>query len=184
MDKKTFRKKQIQQLDEFSKTEKFQEECDNIYHNLFSNESFKKASSIAVTWSVGFEINTQPIIDEIVQKGKKVFLPKIDLEIKQMHFYQYTDVEELEETSFNILQPKGTTQRNDNVDLIIVPGLAFSKADNYRLGFGGGFYDRFLEKSKSPTISLATSKHLYDKAQWDIDSFDISIKQIITSEME
>lgn len=184
MEKKTFRKIQIQQLDEFSKTSKFQEECDNIYHNLFSNESFETANSIAVTWSVGFEINTQPIIDEIIKMEKKVFLPKIDLDTKQMHFYQYTDVEELEETSFNILQPKGTTLGNDNVDLIVVPGLAFSKADNFRLGFGGGFYDRFLEKSKSPTISLATSKHLYDNAQWDIDSFDIPIKQIITSEMD
>jgi 5-formyltetrahydrofolate cyclo-ligase len=69
---------------------------------------------------------------------------------------------------------------NNNVDLVIVPGLAFDISSNYRVGFGGGYYDRFLANYRGNTIALVPRAMKFEKADWDIEDHDIKIDKLIT----
>ena len=68
--------------------------------------------------------------------------------------------------------------KND-LDLIIVPGLAYGLDKNSRLGFGGGYYDRFLKKYPTQTLSLANSVQAFDQTKWKIEAHDIPIENLI-----
>lgn len=65
----------------------------------------------------------------------------------------------------------------DEIDLLIVPGLIFS-SEGYRIGFGGGYYDRFLKDFQGPTVSLAFGEQIRD--DWQPENFDIPVAKIIT----
>lgn len=69
---------------------------------------------------------------------------------------------------------------NNELDLIVVPGLAFALDSHARLGFGGGYYDRFLKKYPTKTIALANSRMVFEHAQWPVENFDVPIQTIIT----
>lgn len=66
-----------------------------------------------------------------------------------------------------------------DIDLLLVPGLAFMN-NGYRLGFGGGYYDRFLKLYKKQTASLAFSSQIV--SQLPVESHDIPVQKIITEE--
>ena len=63
------------------------------------------------------------------------------------------------------------------IDLIVVPGLLFSSR-GFRIGFGGGFYDRYLADYQGETCSLVFSEQLYD--DWEVEDFDIPVQKIYT----
>ena len=71
----------------------------------------------------------------------------------------------------------------DDLDLLLVPGLAFALDSHQRLGFGGGFYDRFLEKhAEIKTVSLVNSKMMYETAIWPLDQTDIPVETLVTTD--
>ena len=69
----------------------------------------------------------------------------------------------------------------EEIDLVIVPGLAYSKKGE-RLGFGGGYYDRFLSQGEYDRVSLAYMEQVYETALWDVEKFDIPVEWLITIE--
>ena len=86
----------------------------------------------------------------------------------------------LEKTKFGVLEnhdPKAEV-KND-LDLIIVPGLAYGLDKNSRLGFGGGYYDRFLKKYPTQTLSLVNSIQAFDQTEWKIEDHDVPLKNLI-----
>ena len=92
------------------------------------------------------EIPTFHIIEQAWHEGKEVAVPKCNPENKAMEFKKITSFEQLESVYSGLLEPVAETVKvrdQHDLDLLIVPGLAFTK-DGYRLGFGGGYYDRFL----------------------------------------
>jgi 5-formyltetrahydrofolate cyclo-ligase len=101
-----------------------------------------------------------------------------------MTFVKYTKDTELEENSFGVREPKDY-QNNimDPPDLMIVPGLAYSE-DKHRLGFGAGYFDRYLAKYPTKTISLALSQQYYQETPWPVYVLDKSIDKIIVSKSE
>ncbi len=90
------------------------------------------------------EVNITPVINKLLQKGVKVISPKTlsnrKLENRVLH-----SLEKVEKGVFGTVHPIGEASYTGDIDLVIVPGLAFD-ADNYRLGYGGGYYDNFLIK--------------------------------------
>lgn len=95
----------------------------------------------------GSEIRTGEIIQNTLSAGKKVFLPKVDGE--NMIFYRISDLSELAQGYKGIPEPQGNTEsycggeQTAEQTLLLMPGVAFDRHNN-RLGYGKGFYDRFL----------------------------------------
>ena len=102
----------------------------------------RSARSVHIYISLKEEINTQEIIEYCWSKGIRVIVPET-LAARQLRHLEYRPNDKLITGSFQCKWPKHGLEYQGNLDLIICPGLAFSlKCD--RLGYGGGYYDRFL----------------------------------------
>jgi 5-formyltetrahydrofolate cyclo-ligase len=129
---------------------KIQKRLKNIY-------AFKDAQKIGLYYPIGSEILTQDIIQELLSDAKEVFLPKVIGD--KMEFRKITDFSSLENGSFDIMEPKDGCQADNELDVIIVPTVAITP-EGVRLGYGHGFYDRFLAENKTITISLTLEKQI------------------------
>ena len=131
-------------------SKKIQKKLDKIF-------VFKNAKKIGVYYPIGSEIFTQDIIQELLSKGKEVFLPKVMGE--GMEFRKIIDFSSLEPGNFDIMEPKEECPVDNDLDVILVPTVGISQT-GVRLGYGYGFYDRFLAKNKTVTISLTLEKQI------------------------
>ena len=131
-------------------SKKIQKKLDKIF-------AFKNAKKIGVYYPIGSEIFTQDIIQELLSKGKEVFLPKVMGE--SMEFRKIIDFSSLEPGNFDIMEPKEECPVDNDLDVILVPTVGISQT-GVRLGYGYGFYDRFLAKNKTVAISLTLEKQI------------------------
>lgn len=153
---------------------------DKIASRLFEDEDWFNAEVIGITVSRQPEVDTYPIIRKAWQQGKKVVVPKCNTKEKALTFRTLKDFSQLETVFYGLCEPIEdlTTQVEANqIDLMIVPGLAYTR-EGYRLGFGGGYYDRFLKNYTGKTISLAFSEQII--SQFPIEEHDIPVSKIIT----
>ena len=119
--------------------------------------AFTNAHRIGVYYPIGSEILTQNIIQELISNGQEVFLPKVV--DGKMEFRKITDFSSLEKGSFDIMEPKDDCKVNNSLDVILVPTVGISPT-GVRLGYGHGFYDKFLAEHKTTTISLILEKQI------------------------
>lgn len=153
-----------------------------MQEHLFESSLWKQAQSIGVTLSTKKEWDTKTIIERAWIEGKKVCIPKAIHQTRALHFYEITSFLQVEKGYFNLLEPViSETERIDEakIDLMIVPGLIFTRS-GYRIGFGGGFYDRFLEHFDNTTVSLLHSNQLVDS--FPVESHDIPVQYLVTEE--
>ncbi len=125
------------------------------------------------------EIDTWLLIDRIMNTGKLV-VPKANFDDHSMtHFYFEKDTE-LVLNKYDILEPKGAEEcKVEDIDIVLLPMLVFDK-DGYRVGYGGGFYDRFITQlpKKTQLIGLSLFEPI-DKIK-DLDTFDKKMHHCIT----
>lgn len=114
-----------------------------------------RAQTILLYWGVGTEVDTRPVLQELLRRGKTLCLPKC-LPNRAMVARQVEDLQRLVPGVFGIPEPETDCPDvpAEKVDLIIVPGLVFDR-QGYRLGQGGGYYDRYLEHYTGKTLGLA-----------------------------
>jgi 5,10-methenyltetrahydrofolate synthetase len=183
LDKVSFRKKQIDLVSDFMKSDKAQKEINNLYFQLFNDLDFQNAPSVGITMSTNDEIPTFPIINQCFEMGKEVYIPKTFSDYS-MSFVKYTQDTELIESAFGVREPKDYENNVMNPpDLLIVPGLAYSQ-DKNRLGFGSGTFDRYLAKFPTKTISLALTSQYYSEPLWPVYVLDKQIDKIIVAKDE
>jgi len=150
-----------------------------LLRNLMATPEWQQADSIATTVSSPIEVATSPIIQAALDAGKKVYLPKT-MPHRQMAFLPFTNSEDLVVSSYGIPEPAyDETLVNQNPDLVIVPGVAFAADTNYRVGFGGGYYDRFLAQYTGNTVALVPTAMKFSEADWSIEEYDIKIGKLI-----
>jgi 5-formyltetrahydrofolate cyclo-ligase len=123
-------------------SQKIQKKLKKIY-------AFKNAQKIGAYYPIGSEVFTQDIIQELLSQAKEVFLPKIVG--KKMEFRKIENFSSLEQGSFDIMEPKDDCPTDNNLDVILVPTVGISPT-GVRLGYGHGFYDKFLTENKTLTI--------------------------------
>ena len=132
----------------------------SIARQVLSLPVFQSAGIIFCYFSVGPEINTRPILEQILQSGKALCLPRCQPD-GVMEPVIVGDLDALTDVFFGIPQPgiDAPVIGPAEIDLAIVPGLAFDRA-GYRLGQGGGYYDRFLPKLTGISVGLCRSAML------------------------
>ncbi|MCM3757000.1 5-formyltetrahydrofolate cyclo-ligase [Sporosarcina aquimarina] len=151
---------------------------------LLETAEFIKAETVAITISRTTEVQTRTIIEACWRLGKNVVVPKCNPEQKTMDFRKITSFEQLETVYLDLQEPNPITTdsvKKIEIDLLIVPGVVFTK-EGYRIGYGGGYYDRFLETYTKETLSIAFEVQLVD--QVPIESHDIPVGKILTEERE
>lgn len=145
---------------------------------LYDQPEWINAKVIALTLSQSFEIDTAPLILHARHKGQQVVVPRT-LPHRQMEFVELNEDTDFDETTFGVLEPHdGRVYSPDEIDLMVVPGVAFMP-NGSRLGFGGGYYDRYLEKFNGKTVSLALTTQVANEGEWVADKFDQTVDKVL-----
>ncbi|MCJ1970751.1 5-formyltetrahydrofolate cyclo-ligase [Pseudolactococcus carnosus] len=165
--KAEIRKKMKFLLRNFNLAEK-QAQTRKIFDQFFASDSYKTAKVIAVFLPMAFEFDMTSILTD---KSKRIVIPKT-LPNYQMIFTDY-EPDKLVMTAFGVKESRDAISVTP--DLIIVPGLAWSNA-GYRIGFGGGYYDRYLANFKGDTVSLVYDFQIVPDFQ--PEPFDIAISRL------
>ncbi|MGG6431231.1 5-formyltetrahydrofolate cyclo-ligase [Anoxybacillus sp. D401a] len=181
MDKKHFRQQMKQRLLHMTKKER--KEKESIIHDiLFQKHHWKNAHVIGITISRQIEVDTICIIKRAWQEGKRVAIPKCNVTTKQITFREIHSFEQMERSFFDLYEPiveETKEVQKHEIDLLFVPGLAFVRR-GYRLGYGGGYYDRYLADFPNDTLSVAYDCQIVSTLP--VEKHDIPVKMIITNE--
>ncbi len=128
------------------------------------------------------EADTAEIIRylEFKNPGLKVVVPKIDIHSGNMHHLHFDETSELINNAYGINEPTGGNKIIENeIDLVLVPLLAFDKY-GFRVGYGKGYYDKFLSKCRKDVIKIGLSFFEPVDEIEDISQFDISLNYCVT----
>ncbi|GKU81259.1 5-formyltetrahydrofolate cyclo-ligase [Niallia sp. NCCP-28] len=152
-----------------------------IAGELLADPLFMQAKSIGITISNFPEVDTYEIIHRAWELGKTVSVPKCLPKTREMAFRKLTSFHQLETVYSGLHEPiEKVTEETapKEIDLLIVPGLGFT-TEGFRLGFGGGYYDRYLMKYAGKTLSLAFEMQLM--TDLPIETHDLPVDRIITN---
>ncbi len=125
-----------------------------IVEQLIDSSYYRVCHSLFTYVSHDNEVDTVSIIHQAWQDGKDVYVPKV-IGQGQMLFYRITSMDDLAVGKYGILEPRTKIEHTPMDDsLFIMPGVVFDKYKN-RIGYGGGFYDRYLAKLDEQPILVA-----------------------------
>lgn len=155
----------------FAEIQKLQQ---NIYQQIYDLDiSSVKIIHIFLTLEKFKEIDTEPIIDYFRRKNIQIVVSKSNFINNTLtHFYLENDTQ-IELNKYGIPEPKNAVQAKEiDLDIVFVP-LLISDKNNYRVGYGKGFYDRFLSNCRKDCKKIGINfftpiKHIVDKNQFDI----------------
>lgn len=153
-----------------------------VIENFLNLNEYKQSQNILVYISKETEIYTGSIIERALQDKKKVAAPRCANMAGGMEFYYIKGVEDLEKGCFEIFEPiihKCVKVSDFNSCLCVVPGLSFDR-NGYRLGYGKGFYDRFLKRFNGVSVGLCYKDNIEENLP--TDRFDEKVDIVVTNE--
>ncbi len=180
--KNSLRKEKLAERNKIS-TAEVRSKSSKIGKRLFKLPEFKKAGTVMFYVSFGREVATQAMIKEALHQKKKVVVPKINSN-RTLAVYEIANFnKDLKRGSFGILEPTHSKRRSTpktEIDLVVVPGVCFDRKKGTRLGFGAGYYDRFLQGIKDTTvlIGIAFEQQLAKGVPCMVH--DVSMHKIVT----
>ena len=175
--KAELRKQVLHEMKAISQEQK--QAMDQALTERFLNHPFyQEAKTIATYLSFPHEFQTQELIEQALKDGKKVLIPKTYSK-GRMAFVVYNP-KQLAKTSFGLLEPQGDLEvvGPSQIDLIHVPGLA-STTEGYRIGYGGGYYDRYLEHFAGHTMSTIYPCQIQN---FNSENHDIPVQEVLIDE--
>jgi 5-formyltetrahydrofolate cyclo-ligase len=149
----------------------------SVVERFLALPEVEAARTVMAFWSFGSEVPLAPLIARLVEAGATVALPRIvdgHLEPRTWH-----PGEPLTETHFGAREPKGGRVVDPGaIDVVATPGVAFDRGGG-RVGYGGGFYDRFLPSTRALRVAVAFGVQLVDEPLPGA-SFDLPVDVIVT----
>lgn len=174
MDKSQLRKEILGYLKSYSKIDKSAQD-NALVEKLLKTEAYQSAQVIATYLPLPHEFNSHLFIKQAQKDGKVILVPKTYSK-GRMIFVAY-DSESLIRTSFGLLEPKSDKAVSKaDIDMIHVPGLVFNSR-GFRVGYGAGYYDRYLSDFQGKTASTIYN---FQKVEFDEDSFDVAVEEMIS----
>ena len=176
--KKTLRNQTIAAMKALPQTVKTQAD-EQLTQRLLELPAFQEAKTLATYLSFDHEVSTAGLIQAALQLGKRICVPRI-YPHGRMEFVEY-DPDILEKTRFGLLEPneKGKFVDKSEIDLIHVPGLVF-QSTGYRIGYGGGYYDRYLADFAGKTVSTIYS---IQQKEFQPAAFDQAVQEVLVYEV-
>lgn len=182
--KKELRKNILTRRDQLGNRE-IESKSTAIMDKLLGTDLFAQANTVMFFLSFGSEVSTFPMIEKSLEIGKQVVVPKTVREKRQMIPSLLLDIEnDLTPGMKGILEPKDNCLRPvapDIISMVVVPGVAFDLNGN-RLGYGGGYYDRFfnLLNADTPLVAMAFSCQVLEEIP--TGPFDKKVDLLLTEE--
>ena len=175
--KAELRKQVLQEMKAISQEQK--QAMDQALTDQFLKHPFYQEAKVIVTYlSFPHEFQTQGLIEQALKDDKKVLIPKTYPK-GRMDFVVYHP-QQLVKTAFGLLEPQGDLEVVDasQIDLIHVPGLVFT-TKGYRIGYGGGYYDRYLKHITGHTLSTIYPCQIQD---FSPENHDIPVQEVLIDE--
>jgi len=152
-----------------------------ITQKLLATSEYAEATTVLTYVSVSSEVSTRMFIECALRDGKTVAVPRC-LPGHRLEFVAITSLEQLVAAPFNLLEPAkdlpALTESQMNNAICIVPALLVD-TKGYRLGYGAGFYDRFLSTYPGKKICLAYQQNL-SRTMLPHTTFDVAVDEVIT----
>ena len=152
-----------------------------IKNKIIALDEYKKAKVVAIYNNFSTEVSTKDIINEALENQKIVCLPKI--KNGEMKFYKINSLEtDLIKNKFGIKEPIENKENfidKEMIDIAIIPGLCFDTQNN-RLGFGRGYYDKYLENTNIYKVGVGFNEQVLQKSLIPVVETDIKMDKIIT----
>ena len=158
--------------------ENYELKSKKIFENIINSKLMDNSKSIFVYLSYGREVNTESLVKYLFSQGKTVLIPKCDIKSETMIPVVYFENEKLTENFYGIKEIDSQKEYTDNIDVIIVPGIAFDKYGN-RIGHGKGYYDKFLQNKNILKIGLCYDD-CYSQSEISHTDEDIAVDYVIT----
>lgn len=144
-----------------------------FFKKLVQTNVWQKAKSVGITRSMFPEWETQGIIQEAFKQGKRVAVPVV-VNKEKMYFAEIDEQTVFVKSAFGVEEPVDCGEMAC-LDLVVVPGVVFNE-QGYRIGFGGGYYDRFLANFSGNTIALVHGLQLRDIS---VEGHDRPVQQLM-----
>jgi len=147
-----------------------------LCEKFLQSEAYRNAKTIYGYLPYNQEVLTWDALRQAIQDGKNVAVPKVYGQ--DMNFIYITDFSQIDTGYCGIPEPIADTPvADDKTALVLMPGLAFDR-EGHRIGYGGGFYDRFLsEEPDHPTLALCYDFQILDDLP--TEEFDIPVDTVI-----
>jgi len=155
---------------------------ESIFQNLKKNSFFNDAGNVMVYLDFKHEVKTDCIIEYCLANGKKVYVPICIPETHELCISRITGPGQLQAGHYGIREPfREYVRLSDSslLDLVLVPGVAFDASGN-RIGFGAGYYDRFMKRLRPDAVKAALAYSFQVVEQVPADEYDIPADYIVT----
>ncbi len=152
-----------------------------LAHRVMALPEIESGRGVLVCLSFGVEIDTWGLVGRLLSAGKRVYVPRAVGRTKQLHIHPYPC--ELRRLSFGLEQPKSSCPEldpqevNRRIDVALISGLAFD-GRGYRLGYGAGFFDRFLAGRPFLKVGLVYDLQMVERLP--VEGHDIPMNAVIS----
>jgi len=178
--KKTIRKEILQKRSNLTAKE-VTEKSMAITQSVIDSKLIKDDMSILVYMDFKNEVKTTYLIDYIIKHNGFVLLPRVEKTTKELIVHEVRSIDDLRKSDYGILEPTSKCEivPYSNIDLILAPGVAFDRKC-FRLGYGGGFYDKLLSKKRKGVRVIALAFDLQLIEEVPTEPHDFKMNGIIT----
>ena len=146
----------------------------HLWAQVAALPEYASATTVMAFVGVKGEPDTDSLFARLAADGKTLVLPRmVDRAIQPALLG-----DGLVAAGFGLLEPAGEVVDPTSIDLILVPGLAYT-ADGFRLGYGGGNYDRFLPQTRAATVGVCFTEQLVDAVP--LEPHDLAVKTVVTA---